>query len=250
MITPCIPTVTEAEKLVHNQDKNTRVPISQLTPDIAFHLVDSCYTSKECSDKLKEFYYPDSIEDVEDLVQDFWGLTVEDDIDIDDFVQKLSEIRGKISLINRELTPSDKCMKKRILSHFIKCCGGFFMSTVISLKDPTVTLQSAITSIRDSQAVYRELHPTPYIAFLNSNKTEKSSHEPSYAGPKRCAHCNRKGHVRESCFVWLETPDGTKWAAKNPKKAAKTLKLKEKLSRKKSTAKRPLPMILPILAKI
>ena len=36
----------------------------------------------------------------------------------------------------------------------------------------------------------------------------------------------------------METPDGTKWAAKNPKKAAKTLKLKEKLSRKKNTAKK------------
>ena len=48
---------------------------------------------------------------------------------------------------------------------------------------------------------------------------------------KRCAHCKRKGHLRESCFLWLDTPDGSKWAAKNPEKAAKTRKLQMKLGK-------------------
>lgn len=47
-----------------------------------------------------------------------------------------------------------------------------------------------------------------------------------------------KGTYGNHVFFWLETPDGTKWAAKNPKKATKTLKLKEKLSCKKNTAKK------------
>ncbi|KAI0991883.1 hypothetical protein K3495_g16304, partial [Podosphaera aphanis] len=46
---------------------------------------------------------------------------------------------------------------------------------------------------------------------------------------KKCAHCNRSGHIREACFHWIETPDGTKWAAKNPEKAAKVRKLREQM---------------------
>ncbi|KAF5183159.1 hypothetical protein FRX31_027254, partial [Thalictrum thalictroides] len=49
---------------------------------------------------------------------------------------------------------------------------------------------------------------------------------------KKCAHCKRKGHLRESCFLWLDTPDGSKWAAKNPEKAAKTRALQKKLNKR------------------
>ena len=79
--------VSESDMAVHKQDKNIRVAISQLVPDIAFHLVDSSYTSKECWDNFKGFYCPDSSVDIDDLLVDFWDLTVEDDVDVDEFVQ-------------------------------------------------------------------------------------------------------------------------------------------------------------------
>ncbi|KAI0993314.1 hypothetical protein K3495_g14870 [Podosphaera aphanis] len=122
------------------QDRNIRVAISQLVPDIAFHLVGPSYTAKQCWDNLKQFNCPNSDEDIDDLTQAFWGLQVEDDVDVDEFVQKLAEIRGRITLIDSSSTASDSSMKKRILTHFIKCCGGFYMSTVISLKDPAIQL--------------------------------------------------------------------------------------------------------------
>lgn len=50
---------------------------------------------------------------------------------------------------------------------------------------------------------------------------------------KKCAHCSHRRHIRETFFDWLETSDGSKWPAKNPKKVAKTLELKEKLIRSK-----------------
>ncbi|KAI1003371.1 hypothetical protein K3495_g4836 [Podosphaera aphanis] len=110
-------------------------------------------------------------------------------------------------------------MKKRALSHFIKCCGGFYMSTVIPLKDPAITLHSAIGSIRASQSVYRELHPASFAALTTTEKVR--------------AFCKGKKHVRENCFLWLDTPDGSKWAAKNPEKAAKTRALQKRLGRGK-----------------
>ncbi|KHJ33202.1 hypothetical protein EV44_g3362 [Erysiphe necator] len=229
---------SDSDKIIHKQDKNIRIAISQLVPDVVFHNFDCTYTAKQCWDNLKEFYFPNSAEDIDDLLQEFWGLTIEDDVDIDEFVQKLTEIRAKINLIDSGSTPSNKSMKKRVLIHFIKCCGRFFMSTTISLKDPAVTFQATVTSIRESQLVYRELHPTPIIAFMNSSKTENLSPSSQSDGNKKCAYCNRRGHLRESCFNWLEIPDGSKWSAKNPKKAAKTLKLKEKLSRGKGKAKK------------
>lgn len=132
------------------QDKNIRVALSQMVPDIAFHLVNSSFTSKLCWENLKQFYRPNSHEDVDELLQQFWGLIPEDNISVDDLVQQLSEIRGKIFLINSNAAPSDSSMKKRILSHFIKCCGGFYMSTVITLKDPTIPFLSAVASLRES----------------------------------------------------------------------------------------------------
>ena len=75
------------------------------------------------------------------------------------------------------------------------------------------------------------------MALVDSKKTSIPPTSPSSSGNKRCAHCKRRGHIRESCFLWLETPDGSKWAAKNPQKAAKVLRLEEKLSHQKNKGK-------------
>ncbi|KHJ33598.1 hypothetical protein EV44_g3249 [Erysiphe necator] len=56
---------------------------------------------------------------------------------------------------------------------------------------------------------------------------------PSPSKTKSCAYCKKRGHLRERCFLWLETPDGTKWAAKNPYEADKIRKFRDKLARRK-----------------
>ncbi|KAI0996604.1 hypothetical protein K3495_g11579 [Podosphaera aphanis] len=184
--------------------------MSQLVPDIAFHLVGPTFTAKQCWDNLRQFYCPNSDEDIDDLTQAFWGLNVEDDVDIDEFVQKMAVIRGRIVLINRNSAPSDSSMKKRILNHFIKCCGGFYMSTVITLKDPKISLEATVSAIRASQAAYRELHPTSMVALVNYKPGNNPT--PTKAPPKRknCAHCGRMGHLREECFIWLDTVTGSR----------------------------------------
>lgn len=215
------------------KDKNIRVAISQLVPDVVFHLVDPSYTSKQCWDNLQQYYRPNSTEDIDDLLQEFWNFTVEEEIDVDDFVQKLSEIKAKIALIDRNSAPSESSMKKRIVGHFIKCCGGFYMSTVISLRDMNISFQSTIASIRASQEVYRELHQAPVVALIQEPKNNPSTAKKV----KSCAYCKRRGHLRESCFLWIDTPDGSKWAAKNPEKLAKVRKLQKKSFSQKGKGK-------------
>lgn len=113
---------------------------------------------------------------------------------------------------------------------------GFYMLTVITLKDPAITFQSAVASIRASQATFRELHPAPMIALVNE-KRENNSRSNASLKKKTCTHCGRLGHLREECFIWLDTPDGSKWASKNPEKARKVRMMKEKSRRRKGKKK-------------
>ncbi|KAI0995828.1 hypothetical protein K3495_g12351 [Podosphaera aphanis] len=200
--------VSEADLLVQKQDKNIRIAMSQLVPDIAFHLVNSSYSSKTCWDNLKQFYRPDAADDVDELLQEYWGLNFEDDIEVDESVQKLSEIRAKICLIDRNLAPSDTRP-----DHHLTVCRG---------------IDSGISSR------YRDLHPTPVVALVDMGNNYSSAKS---AEVKRCAHCKRRGHLRESCFLWLDTADGSKWAAKNPEKAAKIRKLQAKIGDRKIKGK-------------
>ncbi|POS82163.1 hypothetical protein EPUL_006860, partial [Erysiphe pulchra] len=41
---------------------------------------------------------------------------------------------------------------------------------------------------------------------------------------KSCVYLKGTNHVRESCFKWTETPDGSKWTAMNPSKVAIVLR--------------------------
>ncbi|KHJ35971.1 hypothetical protein EV44_g3455 [Erysiphe necator] len=161
------------------QDRNIRVALSQLTPDTAFNLVNSSFTSKIYWENLKQFNRPNSNEDVDDLLQQFWGLIPEDEINIDEFVRQMSEIRGKIFLINNNTAPSKCSMKKRLLGHFIKCYNGFYMSTVISLRDPTITFQVAVSLIRASQEVYKELHPPSIVVLVDINRNNDNLSSPA-----------------------------------------------------------------------
>lgn len=103
----------------------------------------------------------------------------EDEINVDKFVRQMSEIRGKIFLVNNNTAPSESSMKKRFLGNFIKCCHGFYMSTVISLRDPAITFQVAVSSIRASQEVCKELHPPSVVALVDINRNNDNLSSPA-----------------------------------------------------------------------
>ena len=107
------------------------------------------------------------------------------------------------------------------------------MSIVISLREPTTSLQSAISSTRASQAVYRDLHPTLNVAVVS----ESNSNADNSGNKKRFAHCKRRGHLCEKCFHWVDTPDGSKWVAKNPIEATKVKMLRAKAANRNKPRK-------------
>ena len=215
---------------VRKQDQNIRVAISQLVPDTVFHLVGSTFTAKECWDNLRQFYCPNQSETIDDLLQKYWGFDVDDDVDVDDFVQQLSDIRSKINIIDNKFMPTESSMKTRIISHFMTCCSGFFMSLVVPMRDQTVSFNSVVSSIRASQSVYRQLHPSPTIALVNQSRERDSTLNLAHKDKKKCAYCSKTNHVRDNCFLWLDTPEGSRWAAKNPEKAARTRALQKRLN--------------------
>lgn len=46
------------------------------------------------------------------MLQEFWSISFEDDVVVDENFQKLAGIRGKISLIDLKVTSTDLNMKK------------------------------------------------------------------------------------------------------------------------------------------
>ncbi|RKF83496.1 hypothetical protein GcM3_012019 [Golovinomyces cichoracearum] len=106
--------------------------------------------------------------------------------------------------------PPDFSKKKWIVYHFQKCCNGFFMSIIIPLKDPEVTLTKTLNTIRSSQANYRELQPTPVIALTKADKFSANisnhmsfSHPSSLAVNERrsCAFCHKENHKYNKYYL-------------------------------------------------
>lgn len=67
---------------VHQQDKKIQVTLSQLVHDAVFNSVNRNYTFRECWKNSLGFYFPESTGALDDLIQNFWGFTLENDIDI------------------------------------------------------------------------------------------------------------------------------------------------------------------------
>ncbi|KAI0993753.1 hypothetical protein K3495_g14431 [Podosphaera aphanis] len=112
--------------------------------------------------------------------------------------------------------PSQTAKKNRLLTHFDECCDRKYSGTVTVLRlDSFLSFEAAVNALRSTQVGLAQ---------------EKINDHRSIT----CAHSKRKGHVRESCFSWIDTPDGTKWAAKNPQKAAKVIKKREEYKERRS----------------
>ncbi|RKF65294.1 hypothetical protein OnM2_010023, partial [Erysiphe neolycopersici] len=138
--------------------------------------------------------------------------------DIDKFAQELIKLQSRISSVDKSHRPSDMIMKSRLLNHFDNYKDGYFSGAVTVLRnDQSMSFFQTIDSLRTTQTSYKRQHPNHMISLV----TSKECQEPSNSNKKNCAHCKKSGHIREACFLCIETPDGTKWAVKNPEMAAK-----------------------------
>ncbi|VDB93601.1 Bgt-20577 [Blumeria graminis f. sp. tritici] len=46
---------------------------------------------------------------------------------------------------------------------------------------------------------------------------------------KICSFYVRNNHIRDRCFKWIDTAEGSRWAAKNPQKAEMFVSLERRL---------------------
>ncbi|KAI1001558.1 hypothetical protein K3495_g6644 [Podosphaera aphanis] len=217
----------------NSQDGNIKAALFQLVPETLFYLIEDRETSKEMWDAIQEYFLPYCYSSINSMLEDFWRFSMDEGTDVDVFAEELIKRQTKITSVDKSQRPSDLIMKNRILDHFDGYRDGHYSGTATMLRnDPNVTFFDAVNSLRASQVNYKRNHPDQVIAFAQGDR--KADAPLSTNKVKTCAHCKRKGHIRESCFIWLDTPDGSKWAAKNPEKAAKVRKLKEKRNEKKS----------------
>ncbi|VDB93191.1 Bgt-20801 [Blumeria graminis f. sp. tritici] len=139
--------------------------------------------------------------------------------EVDLFAFKLTELQSRIASIDPSQRLSNIAKKNRLLNYFDSCCDGRYSGSVTVLKlDKSLTFSDAVNSLRSTQENSKRhfLPIEPVVALTNGPNLKLRT--------TVCAHCHRKGHTREFCFIWLDTPDGTKWAAKNPAKAYESAK--------------------------
>ncbi|KHJ32642.1 hypothetical protein EV44_g3665 [Erysiphe necator] len=160
------------------------------------------------------------------LLQDFWNFTMDEETDVDIFAHGLTKIQSNIALVDPGQRPSGTIRKNRLLNHFNQIKDGRYSGCVSSLRlNAQLSFEDCVNSLRSTQGNIKrfEVKIEPSIMLARG---------PDSPRLKVCAHC-KKGHIRESCFIWIDTPDGSKWAAKNPGKASNVLKRKNMLTKKR-----------------
>ena len=143
------------------------------------------------------------------MLEDFWKFSIDEGTDVYVFAGELIKRQTKISSVDKSQRPSDGIMKSRILDYFDGYRDGHYSGTATILKnDPKITFLDAVNSLRLNQINYKRSHPDQVIALAQEDRKVNAPSPPSKI--KTCAHCRRKGHIRESCFVWIDTPDSSK----------------------------------------
>lgn len=213
-----------------DEDGNIKAAFFQLVPEEAYYLIEDKNTSKEMWDSLQEYFRPHCQASVDTLLEEFWSFSMEEGTDIDKFTQELIKRQSKIAAVDRSQRPNDLIMKSRLLNHFDNYRDGYYSGAVTVLRNNlSASFSYTVNSLRNTQANYTRQHPNQMISLATGSKFKESPQTPKN---KTCAYCHRSGHIREACFKWLDTADGSRWAAKNPEKAAKSRKLKEMLRKK------------------
>ncbi|KHJ31258.1 putative powdery mildew-specific hypothetical protein [Erysiphe necator] len=160
---------------------------------------------------LSNYFQPQSAAAVDVLLEEFWGFTMSEGTDVDEYANNLTQLQSQIASLDPSKRPSSLTKKNRLLKHFEGEGNGFYGGTVSFLKlNHTINFAETVNMLRENQRNYKKQNQ---VAVVNLAK-------PGNITPQKikrnCAYCGRTNHIRDSCFEWLETAEGTMWAAKNP----------------------------------
>ncbi|KAI0994247.1 hypothetical protein K3495_g13935 [Podosphaera aphanis] len=197
-----------------------KAALLQLVPNKNFYFIEPKSTAREMWVTLKNHYEPQCDADIDTLLHEFWSFSRNEGTEVDEYYYELTKLQTKTVSLDPTQRPSDLAKKNRLLSHFDSYRDGHYIGAIAVLRlDQSISFEKAVETIRSTQTSYLRTETTNFAGNVTADE-------------RTCAYCHSKKHIRETCFLWLETPDGTKWVAKNLVKAAKAQKLKEKFGSK------------------
>lgn len=215
----------EGSSIAHyTTDNNVKAAILHLASDEIYHVLENLPTAFDMWNAIIAYYQTNANATIDKLLIEFWCIDMDEDTSVDDLANELTRRQGYIAALDSSRRPHDTSKKSLLLQHFEKIGNGFFSGSVSYLRTTdSVSFLDTVNTLRDSQLSYKKQNEIARINLLKNNEFIPAG--------KCCAFCGRKGHTREVCFKWIETPEGSKWASKNPEKAAKVERLRQRFGR-------------------
>jgi gag-polypeptide of LTR copia-type len=201
-------------------------------------------TAYEQWGNLKRIYEPTGLAQLAALLAAFHGYTLRPGVQVDKVAADLTTIQSDIRLINASEAPTDNAKTVTLTELFLRANARYettvlmlrsqsditFEQATLMLKQAEERIQSASGTTRATEIALfaQDQHVKAGKALFTKKVTGRaySSRNTSAGKPrgkptgssKECWHCGSQNHIRTACPEWLGTPEGTKWAAKNPMK--------------------------------
>jgi hypothetical protein len=198
---------------------------------------------------LKAIYEPTGPAQLAALLAAFHSYSLRPSVPVDKVASDLTTIQADIRLIEPTEAPTDKA-KLVTLTELLIRSNDRYEGTVLMIRNvkdmaygqAVVMLKQAEERIQSGGSPHTETaYQARDRALMASNKPfrpampkiissqrgrggfgrhagdSRPRGKPT-GGSRECWHCGSQNHIRTACPTWLNTPEGTKWAAKNPSK--------------------------------
>lgn len=197
---------------------------------------------------LKQVYEPIGTAQLAALLAAFHGYSQRPGHRVDKVASDLTTLQSDIRVINAGEAPTDTA-KLITLTEMLLKSNPRYESTVLVLRQKVgITFEEAVLMLKQAEerilgtdnaagaietslftrgtsndwgrnSALRKLFPKSKDRPKSNPRNWKPRGNPT-RGNKECWHCGSQTHIRTSCPDWLRTPEGTKWAAKNPSKSS------------------------------
>jgi gag-polypeptide of LTR copia-type len=235
--------VAKATKEIKLADaKAMAVIIVQLGTD-QLSYVETATTAYQQWQALRDVYEPTGPAQLAALLSAFHSYSPRG-VQVDKAASELSTIQADIRLIEPKEAPTDKA-KLVTLTELLLRSNIQYESTVLMIRNTKdIKYGQAVLMLKQAEErIQATSGERSYTTELAHNARERPLSEKPRAklagrgrgsfgrragdnrprgrptgGNRECWHCGSQSHIRTACPAWLSTPEGTKWAAKNPAK--------------------------------
>jgi len=158
--------------------------------DIKFHVhVRGCATPAEAYNFLQEQHSATSTMNINNILSDFFELTLDDAKDLEDLIRKLSSLREQHdSLVSTGERLQDRIYINQLLRAV--SCDGRFSATVAAIKsrDTNLSLSALHARLLSAEADFKRTDK-PKVAAMTASNTQT----------RQCVGCGKIGHFFADC---------------------------------------------------